>query len=343
QETPKYKNLIRQHIDLETIQKRLEEGQYTDCQIKFYRDVMLLINNAIIFFTKKSPEHKAALELRQLLNKQFQTHVSSPHDQKSRPSKSAQPVPLQKSIKQEPNQPDLKQPKLTITGPVIACKKRSSIAGKSSRGGEERKELPLVSPSSEKLSSLGLKIKQHGEKTSSTSFNAVTKKRTRDQSFGSRSSSSKSNRNQSPSTPILGKGESSEAKADKKKPSPGNSSSKVRHGSSKGKGTLLLESLKNSDKQKTGNDGNVVNVKSDRRKDEGPQNGSGSKLSKERAKVKEERISTLSKEKAKVKEERESMGNRSNRRPPKRAAAIAAMGKRGRDGGGESEKKRQRK
>ncbi|KNA20306.1 hypothetical protein SOVF_053670 [Spinacia oleracea] len=341
QESPRYKTLIKQHIDLETIQRRMEEGQYTDCQTKFYRDLMLLINNAIVFFTKRSSEYKAALELRQLLNKQFQSHVPSPHDHKSRPSKPAQPPPLPKPTKPEVNQADLKEPPLIIKVPVNACRKRSSIAGKSSRGGSEKKEpaLAMAIPPDEKPASLGEIIKQQRDKTASTSFHAVTKKRTRDQSFGSRSSPSKnSNSYRSPSTPMPSKRETS----DKKKPSPDNSSNKIKHVSGSGK-DLLLHSLKNSDKRKTGsgsgsgngngNGGSSGNVKSDRRKDEGPLNGSGSKLGKEKTKVKEER-------------ENENSGNRSTRRPPKRQAAIAAMGKRGRDGGGEAEsqsKKRQRK
>ncbi|XP_057547910.1 uncharacterized protein LOC130826308 [Amaranthus tricolor] len=324
QENPKYKNLIRQHIDLGTIQRRLEEGQYTDCHTKFYRDVMLLINNALIFFSRKTTEHKAALELRQLLDKQFRPHVSSPHDHKSNPSKPIQLVPIPKPTKSEAKEVDLK-PKLTITGPIIACRKRSSIAGKSSQGGEKKDASPATPLIDKDLIPLGELMKQQAEKTSSTSFNAVTKKRSRDGSFGSRSSSSKNdNSNPSPSTPVLSKGESTEAKADKKKPSPGTSSSKMKQSSGSGK-LLLLESLKNSDR-KTSNDNNGSNAKTDKRKDEGTQ-------------------SKIGKEKTKGKEERQSLGNRSSRRPPKRAAAIAAMGKRGRDNGGEEPqpKKRQRK
>ncbi|KMT15328.1 hypothetical protein BVRB_3g060340 [Beta vulgaris subsp. vulgaris] len=307
QETPKYTSLIKQHIDLGAIQRRLEEGQYADCHTKFYRDLMLLINNTIIFFPKNSPEYKAALELRQLLNKQYQPRLSS---------KPAQPAPLPKPTKPEPKQVDQSdlKPKLTINGPVIACRKRSSIAGKSSRGVSDRKERAVVALEDEKPA---------------ITLGEMVKKRTRDQSFGSRSSSSKNNNsNPSPSNTVSGKGENSGAKADKKKPTLGNLSNKMKQGSGSGK-SLLLESLKSSDKRKTSNDGNV---KSERRKDEGLQNVLGS--------------SKLGKEKAKAKEEKESLENRSNRRPPKRAAAIAAMGKRGRDGGGEGDsqsKKRQRK
>lgn len=285
---------------------------------------MLLINNALIFFSRKTTEHKAALELRQLLDKQFRPHVSSPHDHKSNPSKPIQLVPIPKPTKSEAKEVDLK-PKLTITGPIIACRKRSSIAGKSSQGGEKKDASPATPLIDKDLIPLGELMKQQAEKTSSTSFNAVTKKRSRDGSFGSRSSSSKNdNSNPSPSTPVLSKGESTEAKADKKKPSPGTSSSKMKQSSGSGK-LLLLESLKNSDR-KTSNDNNGSNAKTDKRKDEGTQ-------------------SKIGKEKTKGKEERQSLGNRSSRRPPKRAAAIAAMGKRGRDNGGEEPqpKKRQRK
>uniref|UniRef100_A0A803KLZ4 Bromo domain-containing protein n=1 Tax=Chenopodium quinoa TaxID=63459 RepID=A0A803KLZ4_CHEQI len=66
QETEKYRNVIRQHMDLDTVQSRLDKGIYCDCHPKFYRDLILTFTNAVLFYRKSTAEHIAAKELRKL-------------------------------------------------------------------------------------------------------------------------------------------------------------------------------------------------------------------------------------------------------------------------------------
>ncbi|VFQ73954.1 unnamed protein product [Cuscuta campestris] len=71
QQTEDYKLLIRQHIDFETVRLRLHEGRYVVCKAKFFRDLLVLANNAIIIFRKNTSELTAAMELRQLISKEL--------------------------------------------------------------------------------------------------------------------------------------------------------------------------------------------------------------------------------------------------------------------------------
>ncbi|KAK8601933.1 hypothetical protein V6N12_051755 [Hibiscus sabdariffa] len=71
QESGRYKNLIRQHMDLQRIQSRLDKGVYSDCSTKFFRDLLLLFNNLIVFHQKSSPERTAAEHLRALVLKEM--------------------------------------------------------------------------------------------------------------------------------------------------------------------------------------------------------------------------------------------------------------------------------
>ncbi|XP_024020531.1 uncharacterized protein LOC21401380 [Morus notabilis] len=71
QESQRYKNLIRQHMDLQTVEARLEKGLYLDSSLKFFRDLLLVFNNGVVFFRKGSQEHVAARELRALVLKEM--------------------------------------------------------------------------------------------------------------------------------------------------------------------------------------------------------------------------------------------------------------------------------
>ncbi|XP_059646375.1 uncharacterized protein LOC132292743 [Cornus florida] len=129
QETPTYTNLIRQHIDLQTIRTRIEEGWYLGCNRKFFRDLLLLVNNAIVFFGKNSSESAAAIDLWQLVSKEMaQRKDKSDLLVEERPS--LPPVPLPFKSDPEPSAPLLLKPKMSV--PMIVCRKRSSIAAKAS-------------------------------------------------------------------------------------------------------------------------------------------------------------------------------------------------------------------
>ncbi|KAB2013179.1 hypothetical protein ES319_D09G139700v1 [Gossypium barbadense] len=353
QKTPDYSNLIRQHLDLETIGMRVEEGWYSGCKSKFFRDLLLLLTNAIIFFGKESSEHAAAIEFRRLVSKEIRTQFRNSSVLPKEQSSSRVPE-SQMPLKPEP-QLSLSlsmKPKLSV--PLIACRKRSSIAAKSSTSssGQEKKRQLLASLMNEKPA---LGWKQHDK---SIEESPVAKKRTRESSAsGSRKASknakarSNTNTNKNPGTntnaAISSKGgssnDNSESKggekeksnsktASSKKPSAANFLNRMR--SSLSGNEPLTETLKgviSSDKGKGGGDAgehkkSSASSKGDQQKDRTPtpRTRSGGK--------------------------RTSPAKRSTGRLPKRVPATqsAPPGKRGREavenhsGGGQA-KKRSRK
>ncbi|KAI3866999.1 hypothetical protein MKX03_022042 [Papaver bracteatum] len=139
QETSEYQRLIRQHIDIKTIRTRLKEGSYNgSCSWKFFRDLLLLFNNAIVFYPKNSSESVAATELRDLVLKGISSRSSrssSSRSQNNNPSPGEPTAPkLQQSTlllpKPDPELSDSFLPKSKPTGLIFACRKRSSISAK---------------------------------------------------------------------------------------------------------------------------------------------------------------------------------------------------------------------
>ncbi|KAA0041385.1 transcriptional regulator ATRX-like [Cucumis melo var. makuwa] len=142
QESDRYKNLIRQHIDLRTIRCRVVKGAYADSIHRFFRDLLLLFNNAIIFFHRSSPENGAALKLRALVLKEMKDSIEKP-----------QPVILKSKPKQEtdlslPSSKPTTKPSTTIVG----CRKRDSVATDCKKADKNSRDVevkPKVSDSSE--------------------------------------------------------------------------------------------------------------------------------------------------------------------------------------------------
>ncbi|KAG7566349.1 Bromodomain [Arabidopsis suecica] len=111
QETKDYKRLIRQHLDIKTIEKKVEKGSYVSSSLSFYRDLKLLFTNAIVFFPTSSSESMAAQELRTLVS----------NEMKKRTGKSGH-----NAIKAEAESNERKSSVL----PLVACKKKSSASKK---------------------------------------------------------------------------------------------------------------------------------------------------------------------------------------------------------------------
>ncbi|KAJ4842419.1 hypothetical protein Tsubulata_017630, partial [Turnera subulata] len=127
QENPAYVSLIRQHMDLETIRTKLEEGRYIGCQKSFFRDLLLLFTNAIVFFDKNTSESQAAVELLQLVSNEMASTLPVPDlSLKERPFFPTEPGP---EPEPEP-QPLAVKPKMRVV--MVACRKRSSIAASQS-------------------------------------------------------------------------------------------------------------------------------------------------------------------------------------------------------------------
>lgn len=113
QETEKYRNVIRQHMDLDTVQSRLDKGIYCDCHPKFYRDLLLVFTNAVLFYRKSSAEHIAARELRKLVIDEINQKTRKPKIQPRKPDPELQHL-----------EPVVKKPRSSTT--MVVCRRRSS-------------------------------------------------------------------------------------------------------------------------------------------------------------------------------------------------------------------------
>ncbi|KAL6195113.1 hypothetical protein ACLB2K_030734 [Fragaria x ananassa] len=120
QESQRYKNLIREHVDLHVVQSRLDKGVYKDCTHKFFRDLLLVFSNAVVFYRKAAPEHVAALELRSLVLKEMNDQLPKPQ-------------PAVSTVKPKPNvESDITTTTTTSMRPsksssIVVCGKRGSI------------------------------------------------------------------------------------------------------------------------------------------------------------------------------------------------------------------------
>ncbi|XP_047941270.1 nucleolar protein dao-5-like [Salvia hispanica] len=333
QETPKYQKLIHQHMDLETIETRLKEGFYTRSRTKFYRDLLLLVNNALVFFSKNSSEATAALEIRRLISKEFSPkHAKS--DSSSGKQASLQSLSMPKKDDAEASPSPSLMLKQRLSGSLIVCRKRSSItkatATASSSGTDKKKEL-VQSPAEDK------DAKQ--QRSGDAEEPKITKKRTRDRFPAASSANSKkngksqANANVSKTSPAetvkQGKGGGSsssqaEAKGDAKKTQSTSDSkkrgaagflSRMKQGSPSSNNGVLLDALKNTP---------LTSESATGKKSETAKRGE-----------KKEPAATRRGAETRQTKEKSSPGKRNVGRPPKRAAAAAppAAGKRSRDRG----------
>ncbi|KAL0535093.1 hypothetical protein IC582_029413 [Cucumis melo] len=76
QRRSRYKKLIRQHLDIETIRSRVA-SHYITTKKELYRDLLLLANNALVFYSRNSREHQSAVSLRRLISSTFQKLMKS--------------------------------------------------------------------------------------------------------------------------------------------------------------------------------------------------------------------------------------------------------------------------
>lgn len=69
--------MIRRHVDLQTVRSRISDGSISSAR-ELFRDLLLLSNNALVFFPKDSPEHKSAIVLRELVAERLSLEPCSP-------------------------------------------------------------------------------------------------------------------------------------------------------------------------------------------------------------------------------------------------------------------------
>ncbi|WMV07319.1 hypothetical protein MTR67_000704 [Solanum verrucosum] len=68
QEDLYYFKQIKQHMDLQIIQNKLEENVYSVLEIaSFFRDLLLIFNNAIVYYPNETLQYSVALELKDII------------------------------------------------------------------------------------------------------------------------------------------------------------------------------------------------------------------------------------------------------------------------------------
>lgn len=70
QKRGKYKKMIQQHMDFDTIRSRISSRTIESTR-ELYRDLLLLTNNALVFYSKITREYKTALLLRGIVAKKM--------------------------------------------------------------------------------------------------------------------------------------------------------------------------------------------------------------------------------------------------------------------------------
>ncbi|XP_028203900.1 lateral signaling target protein 2 homolog isoform X2 [Glycine soja] len=125
QDTDRYKDLVKQPMDLETIQLRLQKGHYSSCTSAFFRDLLLLFTNATVFFSHDTLESQVGRQLHRLATTEMKNHGQAQSD----------PIP-RKNDSLPPNaslaKPDSLISKNKASGPILVCRKRSSMLAKPS-------------------------------------------------------------------------------------------------------------------------------------------------------------------------------------------------------------------
>ncbi|CAL0326290.1 unnamed protein product [Lupinus luteus] len=146
QESDEYKNTVRRHMDLKTIQLRLQNGNYSSRTSEFFSDLLLIFSNAIVFFPKDSHESQVAQQLRHLVSAELKNQCPSLSD----------PI-TQKTDSQSPNAPQAKPESLLsqqkVVAPIVVCRKRSSMSAKPSSASFVQKDDQSIINDKEKPSS----------------------------------------------------------------------------------------------------------------------------------------------------------------------------------------------
>ncbi|KAF3558417.1 hypothetical protein F2Q69_00013560 [Brassica cretica] len=78
QKRARYKKLVRRHMDLDTIKSRIN-GRLISSAKELFMDILLVANNAAIFYSKNTREHKSAVCLRDIVTKSLRHYLTEDH------------------------------------------------------------------------------------------------------------------------------------------------------------------------------------------------------------------------------------------------------------------------
>ncbi|KAD3336873.1 hypothetical protein R6Q59_028107 [Mikania micrantha] len=121
QKRARYRKTIRRHLDLDTVRSRIANNCIKSTR-ELFRDLLLLSNNALVFYSKRTREYQSALTFRGIITKRYkQLFSDSSSSSSSRPLSSTLCFPSMstpvrpRSIR--PRAP-CKQPKLVVKLPI---------------------------------------------------------------------------------------------------------------------------------------------------------------------------------------------------------------------------------
>lgn len=318
--------MIRQHVDIETIQSRLRKGCYSSSPLAFYRDLLLLFNNALVFYPKSCVESAAALELHRLISAELKRKTAQLSISTQDPPARPQPE-LERS--------DSLLAKQKSSAPIIVCRKRSSFSAKPSPATMAQKSEPRSDEKRISSDSKQQREQQNPMKINNTVERSVTGTRSLRRSNTNLKSSNATTTTTTTTTTTrkspLGSTEKAETPgADQKKSEEAAASTKKRSAAD-----FLKRIKRNSPAAKTKTTVETKNGK-------GGGGGGGDQKKKQSGKgdKPEERTSRQSggSSSAKHAKEDSSPSKRSVGRPPKKGGdSNAVVGKRGRDATGEKE------
>lgn len=330
-------------MDLETIQSRLRKGSYSSATQAFFRDLLLLFTNAIVFFPKDSTESITAHQLRSLTFNEIKTHLPTrpdPLPRKSDPSPSNPPQPKPDSL--------LSQHK-SSSAPILVCRKRSSISKINTTGGfgqngdrlsNEKKPAPVTKPpvkpsSSDTDDEPPRKVaKEKPPVTGARSLRRSNKNLTSNSNLNKKIQPSS---NQKPSSSDKNKTEASASAPDKKRSGAADFLKRIKRNA-----PAVSDSLR-SGGGGSGDGGGSSKGGSSGGKEQKKVNSSSGKGD-QKGKERPSRNSGGSNDQKKNETENSSQSKRSVGRPPKKSAeASTVSGKRGRDSGVGGKDKRPKK
>ncbi|KAL3624901.1 hypothetical protein CASFOL_031569 [Castilleja foliolosa] len=76
QKRARYRRVIKQHVDIGTIRSRII-GQSIKSAKELFRDLLLLANNALVFYSRRTREYKSAMALRHIVMEEYKKLCSA--------------------------------------------------------------------------------------------------------------------------------------------------------------------------------------------------------------------------------------------------------------------------
>ncbi|KAF8101298.1 hypothetical protein N665_0208s0080 [Sinapis alba] len=163
QETTDYKSLVKQHLDIETIQIKLKQGSYDSSKLTFYRDLQLLLANAIVFFPSSSSESMAAHELRAIVSEEVRKESGKPSPRLLKASAGITDIKADAAETSEQKS----------SAPLVVCKRRRFVSAKAKASPssssfsqkEDMKEETILSEDNEDVETGGRSSKRTANNT----------------------------------------------------------------------------------------------------------------------------------------------------------------------------------